>query len=412
MGVGRGVSMTVLVIYIHVRWEICHRRFLYRALARLLKGKAVVLCVDRPLDPVASPILRPRRILRWLEDGPGPREESENLFLFTPWVFLHDQVVMGVKPVVWANRRFLTHQIDSALRRMSLDRGRRISWIAHPLLHNFLGVAGEELAIYECFDEYAAYPGLPKKRSAKLRCYERKVLEKVGLVFAVSERLVLSKGAVNPNIYFMPNAAEVEHFERALDGKTQIAPEAASIKHPIIGFIGGIWGIFHAELLQYVATSRPDWSLLLVGNLNKVAPPAFLESFKRLVSLGNVTWLGWRDYEILPGYLKPMDVCLLPYEVNEWTENCYPNKVHQYLAAGKAVVSTDLPEVRPFGDVVRIADSREEFLAMIEKGLKDYGPEAVARRRAVAAQNSWDERAKLAWGVIERHLAGKGSGEY
>lgn len=395
-----------MVIYPHIRWEMEYRRFLYIALAKLVKGKAVVLCVDRPLCPVSTPLLRPRRILRWLEEGPGPREVGENLFLFTPWVFLHDQVVLGVRPAVWANRWLLRYQIETALQKICPQHQHRVSWLGHPLQHDFLGIAGEEMSIYECFDKYAAYPGLPKRRRAKLRYYESKVLDKVKLVFAPSEKLAASKRVINPNTYFISWAAEPEHFEKALDDKTQAPRDVASIRHPIIGFTGGIWGIFHTELLHYVATARPDWSLLLVGNLSD-APPAFFESFRRLTSLRNVTWLGWRDHEVLPSYLKPMDVCLLPYVLDEWTESCHPGKLYQYLAAGKAVVSTDLPEVRPFKDVVRIARTKEEFLAMIEESLNDYSPEAVARRRAVAAQNSWDALVQRVWDIIERHLGEK-----
>lgn len=397
-------AVTILVIYSHVRWEVSHRRRFYAALAKLLSGRVKVLCVDRPLCLVSGLLLKRGQVVRWLKQRGNPVEVDENLFLMTPWLLLHDQLSLGIQPLVSANRVLLRLQIERAIRRVCPQPGPRLSWIAHPLLFDCLHLVNEALSIYECLDEHAAFPGLSEGRKAKLRRYEAKVLGSVDLVFAVSQALVASKSAVNPDAYFMPNAAEVDHFEKALDSSTPVAPEARELKHPVIGFIGGIWGIFHTELLQYIATSRPDWTLLLVGNLSRIGESSFFESFERLTALPNVTWLGWRDYEVLPGYLKPMDVCLLPYVIDEWTVNCHPNKLYQYLAAGKAVVGTDLPEIRPFEGLVRIARSKEQFLALVEEATTDNGPEAISRRRAVAAKNSWDERARLAWSIIEREL--------
>ena len=38
-----------------------------------------------------------------------------------------------------------------------------------------------------------------------------------------------------------------------------------------------------------------------------------------------------------------------------WVEGIYPLKLHEYLAAGRPIVSADVPSIRPFADVVAIA---------------------------------------------------------
>ena len=55
--------------------------------------------------------------------------------------------------------------------------------------------------------------------------------------------------------------------------------------------------------------------------------------------------VGTKPYETLPSYLANIDVCLIPFKINQITLASNPIKMYEYLAAGKPVVSTALPEV-------------------------------------------------------------------
>jgi UDP-galactopyranose mutase len=68
--------------------------------------------------------------------------------------------------------------------------------------------------------------------------------------------------------------------------------------------------------------------------------------------------------------------------------------VHSILAAGKPIVSTPITDVAvPYGDVVYLGDTPQEFIAACERALAD-GPEEQARRAkkmaAILARTSWD----------------------
>ena len=67
-----------------------------------------------------------------------------------------------------------------------------------------------------------------------------------------------------------------------------------------------------------------------------------------LRGLPNVRLLGTKAHEQIPDYINAFDVCLIPYVVDELTDNISPAKLNEYLAIGKPVVSTDLAEVRRF----------------------------------------------------------------
>jgi hypothetical protein len=89
-----------------------------------------------------------------------------------------------------------------------------------------------------------------------------------------------------------------------------------------------------------------------------------------------------------------MDVNVMCYRVDDrvWTEGIYPLKLHEYLAAGRPVVSADLPSVRPFGRVVQIASGVAEWQAALASALEGGGAGSIEERQALARANTWDRR--------------------
>jgi len=66
-----------------------------------------------------------------------------------------------------------------------------------------------------------------------------------------------------------------------------------------------------------------------------------------------------------------------------------PIKLYEYFACGLPVVSTRLPEVEQFAELVYCADTPEEFLLQIEDAVRENDPQLRARRVAVAKRESW-----------------------
>ena len=88
---------------------------------------------------------------------------------------------------------------------------------------------------------------------------------------------------------------------------------------------------------------------------------------------------------------------MIPFLINELTIAMNPVKVYEYLAAGKPVVSTDLPEVRSFGPVCKLARTEEEFLQytamFVSETARPAGQHMLAERcRALARDHDWQQR--------------------
>jgi glycosyltransferase involved in cell wall biosynthesis len=101
----------------------------------------------------------------------------------------------------------------------------------------------------------------------------------------------------------------------------------------------------------------------------------------------NLHWLGQRDYADLPALLKGFDVCLMPFSMNETTRFINPTKTLEYMAAGKPIVSTAVPDVlRLFTPIVEVAHDHEAFVDAVSRAaetpcraLLDKGVERAQR---------------------------------
>jgi hypothetical protein len=78
--------------------------------------------------------------------------------------------------------------------------------------------------------------------------------------------------------------------------------------------------------------------------------------------------------------------------------------VHEYLAAGKSVVATAMPELLPYSHVLHIADDDEDFISKVGQAIKNNTSDAIESRVAVARENTWDRRVEDMYQVLESFL--------
>jgi glycosyltransferase involved in cell wall biosynthesis len=117
--------------------------------------------------------------------------------------------------------------------------------------------------------------------------------------------------------------------------------------------------------------------------------------------LPNIHYLPAQPYTQLPSVLKGFTVCLIPYQVDERTKDRNPVKLREYLAGGKPVLSTPLPEVLVYRDVVAIASTADEFEHAAERLLQEQGRESAHRRMEYVHDDSWDAVASRFIKVLE-----------
>jgi glycosyltransferase involved in cell wall biosynthesis len=323
----------------------------------------------------------------------GISKKERNLWVLSPLVlpFHGSRIISSV------NKSLLLYQVKKGLKQLSMRK--LILWIFLPNAVNLVGKLGERLVIYHCVDNYASNPGVPRAAIAKM---EDQLLEKADLVFAASPKLYALKAIKSSDIYLLPNVADVELFSRArlpLD----IPSDIEGLSKPLIGYVGNISEYkVDIDLIHFIGENRRDWTLLLIGPIGHGDPST---NISKLQSLSNVHILGPRPYDKLPAYLKYMDVCIIPFKLNEYTLFSFPMKFHEYLAAGKKIVSTPLPSLEKYKAVTYFGSTPEEFCSRVMEALaEEISPREWLHRDELLSSNSWDHRIEHVSRIISKHM--------
>ncbi|MDA3943875.1 MAG: glycosyltransferase [Bacteroidetes bacterium] len=236
-----------------------------------------------------------------------------------------------------------------------------------------------ELYIYYTRDNLIAVD-FWKKQGIRI---EAALMKKADLVVANSTYLAEHARQFNPHSYYVGQGCDVSLFDQKLIKK--IPEDIKAIKKPIIGYIGALFSLrLDIEVLEYLATKRPDWSVVLVGPED--------EAFKNsaLHQIPNVYFLGSKPMEALPSYLNQFDVALNPQKLNEVTIGNYPRKIDEYLAMGKPTVATLTKAMDVFKEYTYLAETKEDYLSLVEQALAENSPEKEAARSAFGRSHTWE----------------------
>lgn len=178
--------------------------------------------------------------------------------------------------------------------------------------------------------------------------------------------------------------------------------DITGIKKPVIGYIGALHGLrLSISLLKFIATKKPEWSIVLVGPEDNSFEKSDLHAFN------NVHFLGSKPIEQLPAYINSFDVCINPQAVNLLTIGNYPRKVDEYLAMGKPVVATKTEAMTLFENSAYLASDDDNFVELIEKALLENDVQRQADRKNFAASHTWENNAKQIYAAINSFEEGK-----
>jgi glycosyltransferase involved in cell wall biosynthesis len=265
----------------------------------------------------------------------------------------------------------------------------------------FSGHLGEVATVYDCMDELSKFDGAP----ADLAEREAALLAKADVVFAGGRKLHEAKSRFHDNCHFYGCGVEGGHFGKARDANTTVPPDLRKLPKPVLGYFGVVDERLDYDLIAKLAEANPSGSVAMIGPVIKVEE-------KSLPRRRNLHWLGGRDYSHLPAYAKGFDLCLMPFALNAATEYINPTKALEYMAAGRMIVSTAVPDVvRNFGSVVKIAGDAGEFAVLCREAVRRPDTEAIQRGLAMAAAHSWESIVEQMEGHIEAVLAAKKNGE-
>jgi len=273
--------------------------------------------------------------------------------------------------------KLLQNQLLPAIAKAKLHKP--ILWLSLPTASDLVGKLGEQATVYYCGDDFSALAGVDH---LTVSAREQELQEKADLIITASERLAERFPA--PKTRLLTHGVDYQLFSTPAPRANDLPADGK----PVAGFYGSISEWLDLDLLVAVIKRMPHWSFILIGQT--------VVDTSALKSLENVYLMGPRPHHELPGYSQHWNTSLLPFKNNAQIQACNPLKLSEYLAAGKPVVSTPFPALKPYQDLISIADSIDSMIEAIEKSRRLGENNAFSELlRSSVSDKSWQARADL-----------------
>lgn len=385
-----------------------------RALDEQFKLKSVVFCADVPWDRPHSGTYS--YFLRLIQ-------LTSAIYVDPPLTILHMGRRPGIALELWrrirqnlvgASTKRLTHQslvyrpmpmlpsgmlraassdayyrsLGKRLRSLLSDQGidRCVLWTCDPSSHAVAQGLRPDLVIYHCIQDFGAARLPWPIRELKIS-QEIKLAREADHIFAQTPGLVSRLRSWNKSTHWFPSAVDTDLFNPERAAHLAEPQDLASLPSPRLCWVGMASRAVDYELLIDTARSMQRGTMVVIGAIQQADP-----RFRRLVSLANVKYLGFKNHALLPSYLAHVDVCLIPYVDTDFVRGVSSQKLYEYFAMGCKVVATSFPESSKYSDGLWLAKNRSDFVALVGEALSDSGREKQNAAMAIAKVNSLDTR--------------------
>ena len=234
--------------------------------------------------------------------------------------------------------------------------------------------------IYDCHDLWSGFAGIDQG----IVSAEPEMFASSDAVVFSAQRLMEDKCRQHPGLEFksamIRNAVQPQDFD--------FLNQPSGARRRTVAYSGSLDFWFDVENVKFAATRHPEWDFLLLGRIED-------ERIRGLQSLPNVRMTGEVSYTSLRAHFAAADVCMIPFRMCPLTMATNPLKLYEYFACGHPVVSSPLPEVLEFGNLVYLARGPREFTAQLEAAMAENDSGIRRERRRIAEQETWTARCRL-----------------
>ncbi|MGM0836800.1 MAG: glycosyltransferase [Bacillota bacterium] len=277
---------------------------------------------------------------------------------------------------------FIVHQHDKWLKEslaaVRTKHNSRVGvWCSWSRLVDTMPQYEADWIIYDCVDEFSDWLKFEKE------------------MIAVSSAVVCTAQRIHSRLVREYPDKKIELLRNAYDKNMGLHFPADSpfqaVRKQTVGYIGAWAPWIDDRLMHRLASTLKDTEIVVIG----------IEFGKRftLGHLPNVTYLGHLPHDDLAFHLKQFSVCIIPFRITPVTLATNPVKMYEYLATGKPVVSTPLPECHFQKDLIDIGSTHSEFIHKVRTRLADPG--SSQERIDFSLNNTWEHRVKQAITLID-----------
>jgi hypothetical protein len=328
------------------------------------------------------------RSARWvIRQKRGPRDMGRSTLPEGPYV---EQVVMvpGLRRFPRLSRAILTRNV----RRLVRGDGRNDAVVyIRPLYAAIAEAVRGPLCVYDAHDAFRFYTTWDPQVTQRL---EQRMLNRADLVLSVAEALSEDFRKLTRTPIVTCRMAVSREFIEQMAEPLPLPADLAAVPRPIVGCTGFVDSNYDWDLIAALARMLPEVSFVFVGGILK-EPPHMRAKMEIALAIPNVRWLGPKEHEDLPAYLKGFDVCFNPVAVNEHGDRRCPLRLYDFLATDKPILSTGIREASLHEGLVATFKSADEAAALIRRMVQRGYPLDLPARSKHILNNTWEARASL-----------------
>jgi glycosyltransferase involved in cell wall biosynthesis len=214
-----------------------------------------------------------------------------------------------------------------------------------------------------------------------------RVVNTVSVSSSHLRNLCLSRGVMPGNIFSAHVGADLEAFSPDISPRGQVKKKYA-ITGELVLYVGQLHGGQYAELFiksaKAITTAHPHISFMLAGDGYRLGE---LKAMASMLGLNkHMIFTGAIAHSEIPYYIADADVCVASFQDNDITRCKSPLKIVEYLASGKAIVASNVGEVRNMVGGVGILTEPGDADSLAQGIRTLLGDKALRERLGVAAR--------------------------
>lgn len=228
-----------------------------------------------------------------------------------------------------------------------------------------------DLLVYSCIDNYAQQYRAP----SHITSIENLFLESSDRVIAIADFVAKRLRTKRDDIYMRDAAVDNDLFSKMDNGPFSSCER--------ICFYGAVSDRLDFDLLNKIASN--GYQVDLVGPVKRLP-------VKRSELHKNIHFVPQVNIEDLPDKLQKYDALVLPYQINEYTKGIRLAKIYECFASGKPLISTMIPSLQKYEDIVYLAATPQQFIDKLKNLRKTESEEKYNIRKQLAHNNDWKIR--------------------
>lgn len=255
--------------------------------------------------------------------------------------------------------------------------------------------------VWECHAPPQGFEKIYLRWLVKSKNFRRLVVISHGLQNEINER---HSELRNIDTIIAGDGVDLARFKHLPDARTAKLSVGVEPRRPVAGYSGHLYEGRGLDILVQCARALPNWDFVIAGGTNDT----IRELRRKLAaeSINNIDLWGFVPNGELAVRLAIADVLLMPYQKSVMVSGgtldtarwMSPLKMFEYMAMGRAIISSDLPALREVLDdkTARLVapENTRSWIEALKSLESDAQRRDIAKNaRAAAQQYGWDKRA-------------------